>query len=95
MSGHVFHPGHEALHGITVVLYTSGPRTFVGRYDNADGGFVLLHQADFHEATATGPERDAWLAQVRRYGVAPKYPSLTVPLKDITKTMPLGDLPLA
>lgn len=89
MSGHVFHPGHDALHGITVVLFTSGPRTFVGRFDREESGFVVLHQADFHE----GDGRDAWLAQVRRYGVPPKYPTLTVPAREITKTIPLGDLP--
>ena len=95
MSGHVFHPGHEALHGITVVLFTSGPRTFVGRYDHAEGGFILIHAADFHEADAGGKTQEVYLAEVRKYGVPPKYPSLTVPEKDVVRIVPLGDLPMA
>jgi hypothetical protein len=54
MSGHVFHPGHAELHGITVVLETSGSLTYVGRYDKEDDGAVHMHDVGVHDAAAAG-----------------------------------------
>ena len=33
MTGFVLHPGHHELHGITVVVETVGPLTYVARFD--------------------------------------------------------------
>jgi hypothetical protein len=93
MSGHVFHPGHEALHGITVVLFTSGTRTFVGRYDQRESGCVVIHAADYHDSAKDAKSQSEWLAEVRKYGNAPRFPTLTVPEQGLERIVPLGELP--
>ena len=50
MSGHVFHPGHSELHGITVVVETNGSLTYVGRYDSEDERGVHMLDVGVHEA---------------------------------------------
>ena len=49
LSGHVFHPGHEELHGITVVLDGVSGRTYVGRYHERTERGLLLHDVGVHD----------------------------------------------
>ncbi len=93
MSGHTFHPGHEEMHGITVVIFTTGTRTFVGRYDLRENGFIVIHAADFHDSAENAKPQQEWLAEVRKYGNAPRFPTLTVPEQSLARIVPLGDLP--
>jgi hypothetical protein len=78
MSGHVFHPGHEELHGITVVLGDREGRTYVGRYHEATSRGVVLHDVAVHEADAEGFDRGAWLRQQLRFGVQVMHRTLVV-----------------
>lgn len=91
-TGHVFHPGHDELHGITVVLFTEGPRTYVGRWDAVEGGMIALNQAAMHEADRSPKPRDEWLVDTRKYGVAVAFPRLTVPQKEVSRVVRLGDI---
>lgn len=69
MSGMVFHPGHEELHGVTVVVDGSSGRSWVGRYHERTGRGIHLHDVAIHDpATALLP-RDAWLDRLRKFGV--------------------------
>lgn len=88
----VFHPGHDALHGMTVVVFTKTPRTFVGRWDAEEGGNVALNAVAMHEADRDPKSREHWLAETKKYGVAVAFPRLTVPAKDIERVVKLGDL---
>ncbi len=93
MSGHVFHPGHQALHGITVVLETRGPRTYVGRFDTQDQQGVHLLDVGVHEALAGSQSKDEYLRRSARFGIRAEHKHLVVPGDQVVKITPLADLP--
>ena len=79
MSGHVLHPGHEELHGVTVVVEGTRGRTWVGRYHERTDRGVLLHDVAVHDpATATLP-LEAWLERLRKFGIRIDVPSAVIP----------------
>jgi len=83
MSGMVFHPGHHALHGVTVVVETTTGVTYVARFDREDeGGVHLLHVATHDPATA-GRSRDEYLAATLKFGVKAEQPRLVLPTDSI------------
>ncbi len=91
MSGHVFHPGHDALHGVTVVLETTGIRTYVGRFDKREAGVVHLLQVGIHESASAPEPREAYLRQADEFGVRVDRPHVTVPESEIVRITPLGE----
>lgn len=70
MSGHVFHPGHDDLHGITVVLEGASGKTYVGRWHEQTAKGVVLHDVATHDP-AGGQTRDDFLARTIKFGVKP------------------------
>lgn len=79
MTGAVFHPGHEPLHGVTVVVEGASGCTWVGRYHEKTDRGVLLHDVATHDPeTATLP-RAAWLERLLRFGVKVDRKALVVP----------------
>jgi hypothetical protein len=90
MSGHVFHPGHDELHGVTVVLRGASGRTYVGRWHERRPDGVLLRDAAIHEPTAGDVE--AWLAKLSRFGVPPEHRTLLVPVDDAGSISRLGGM---
>ncbi|TFG45104.1 MAG: hypothetical protein E4H41_05960 [Gemmatimonadales bacterium] len=68
MSGHVFHPGHHDLHGITVVLETD-VELWVGRFDSVTPKGVLLHDAGCYEDGVTEGTREEYLRKTLKFGV--------------------------
>jgi hypothetical protein len=91
MTGHVFHPGHSELHGITVVLETHGSRTYVGRYDREDERGVHMLDVGIHEATADGP-KDEYLKRSAKFGVRSNHPHVVVPSDQVARITRLGEL---
>lgn len=89
--GGVFHPGHDALHGITVIVFTKGPRTFVGRWDAKEGGYVVMNGVGLHETGRDALGREEWLANTKKYGIAVSAPRMTIPEADITSVVKLGE----
>lgn len=88
MSGHVFHPGHHELHGITVVVSTSEGSTYVGRFDREDDERAYLKDVGVHR-----PDDGTWDAYLDRtllYGVKVEHRELTVPRTQITEIRTLG-----
>ena len=83
MSGHVFHPGHAELHGITVVVETNGPRTYVGRYDSEDDQGVHMLDVGIHEEPSE-VSKDEYLRKTAKFGVNRQHRHLLVPRRDIT-----------
>jgi hypothetical protein len=79
MSGHVFHPGHEALHGVTVVLGGTSGRTYVGRYHEHGPKGVVLHDVGVHDPAASALGREEWLARQLKFGIAVDHRVLVVP----------------
>jgi hypothetical protein len=91
MPGHVFHPGHEELHGITVVVETQDSRTYVGRYDNEDAQGVHLLDVGVHDSAA-GLSKEEYLKKSAKFGVRTEHKHLVVPANQIARITRLGEL---
>ena len=91
MTGHVFHPGHAELHGITVVLETRESRTYVGRYDSEDAAGVHLLDVGVHEPE-TGLSREEYIRKSARFGVRSDQKHLVVPPDQVLRITPLRDI---
>ncbi|HEX6643671.1 MAG TPA: hypothetical protein VF037_03285 [Gemmatimonadales bacterium] len=78
MSGHVFHPGHEELHGVTVVIEGASGRTYVGRYHERGSRGVVLHDVGVHEP-GSELSRDEWIARLLKFGVKVDHRTLVIP----------------
>lgn len=90
MSGHVFHPGHQALHGITVVVQTKGARTYVGRFDTQDESGVHLLDVAVHDGTDATSSKDEFLRRTVKFGVRVERKHLLVPAPDVATISPLS-----
>lgn len=91
MSGHVFHPGHAELHGITVVVETNGPLTYVGRYDSEDEHGVLMLDVGVHDA-ATGVSKDDYVRKSAKFGIRSDHKRLAVPAAQVARITRLGEM---
>ena len=93
MSGHVFHPGHSDLHGVTVVLETTGDAVYVGRYHEETQGGVLLHDVAEHRPVADGVSREEFFSRTLKFGVRAQHRHLTVPGGEVRRITRLVDWP--
>jgi hypothetical protein len=91
MPGHVFHPGHQDLHGITVVLDTTGPEVFVGRFDTQDERGVHLIAVSVYDPAESKHSRQEFLDRTRKFGVKVDRPHLLVPPESVSRIQPLGE----
>lgn len=82
MSGHVFHPGHEELHGVTVVVESSGGTTWVGRYHERNDRGVFMHDVAIHDPTTATLPRDAWLERLLTFGIKVDAKHLVIPASE-------------
>ena len=92
MAGHVFHPGHAELHGITVIVETAGSKTYVGRYDSEDERGLHLLDVGVHDTAAGGGSRDEYLKKSARFGVRADHKHLVVPVSEVTQITRLGSV---
>jgi hypothetical protein len=90
MSGHVFHPGHHELHGVTVVLETRGPVTYLGRFDSQDDRGVHLLNVAIHDPSKGS--REEYLRRSARFGIQVERQQVTVPAADVVRITPLGEI---
>jgi len=90
--GAVFHPGHDELHGQTVVVYTSGPRTFIGRWDQDMGQMIRVVGATFHEEGGSDQTRDEWVQHVKKYGVPMDHEFVMVPKAEVSEVIKLREV---
>lgn len=91
MTGHVFHPGHAELHGITVVVETRGTRTYVGRYDSEDERGVHMLDVGVHDA-GTGVPKDEYIKKTAKFGVRSDHRHLIVPADQVARITRLAEL---
>jgi hypothetical protein len=86
----VFHPGHEELHGVTVVIDGPSGKSWVGRYHERTERGILLHDVSIHDpATALVP-REAWLERLRKFGVKVDAKHVVVPEAEAVEVRRLG-----
>ena len=79
MSGHVFHPGHDELHGITVVVEMLDGKTLVGRWHEKGPQGILLHDVAVHDPAEAAGSKEEWLVKLRKFGVAVKLKHALIP----------------
>ena len=90
MSGHVFHPGHSELHGITVVLETNGSLTYVGRYDSEDERGVHMLDVGVHDAATGAGSKEEYVRKSARFGIRTDHKHLVVPAAQVIRITPLA-----
>ena len=83
MSGHVFHPGHEELHGVTVVVTGSGGRRDLGRYHETNARGVVLHDVAIFDPGFGTLSPEEWLARQWKYGVLVTERHLVLPIDEV------------
>ena len=66
-----FHHDRHELHGITVVVDTSGPEIFVGRCDDLDDRQILLVDVDVHRDGDDGRSKAEYVERAARNRVGP------------------------
>jgi hypothetical protein len=91
VTGHVFHPGHQELHGVTIVLETRGSRTYVGRFHSQDEHGVELHDVGVHDGLPGGTSREEFLRQCNKFGIRPEHRDLFVPSDEVVSISRLVD----
>ncbi len=87
-----FHHDRHELHGITVVVDTSGPEIFVGRCDDMDDRQILLVDVDVHRDGDDGRSKAEYVQRAARFGVWKKFDRLAVPQERVTSVRPLGEV---
>lgn len=87
----VFHPNHDELHGQTVVVRTSGPRTLIGRWHEVREGQVLMMDVAVHDADASELGADAWVAKLKTFGIPVDERSASVAQDIVTDVVRLRD----
>ena len=92
MTGHVFHPGHEELHGVTVVVSGRSGRTYVGRYHEQGERGVVMHDVGVHDPAAVDTDREAWLARQLKFGIRIDQKQLVVPTDEVTGIRRLAEV---
>ncbi len=88
----MFHPGHHALHGVTVVLETTGPLTYVGRFDTQDDSGVHLLDVAVHDRSDPGSSREEFLRRTLKFGVRVTRKHVVVPSDDVASLVPLSSV---
>jgi len=86
-----FHADRGPLHGMTVVVETTGPETWVGRCDVADATGVVLLDADVHRAGEEAGTRDEFLARAAAVGVWARHRRVTIPGERVAAVRRLGE----
>jgi len=79
VSGHVFHPGHDELHGVTVVIEGTSGRTYLGRWHERGARGVTMKDVAIHDPETAAMPRGAWLLKQEKFGVAATEKMLIVP----------------
>ena len=92
MAGHVFHPGHAELHGITVVLETNGAKTYVGRYDSEDTAGVHLLDVGIHDLLTGGGSKDDYIRKSAKFGIRAEHKHVLVPAAEVARITKLADV---
>lgn len=90
MSGHVFHPGHEELHGVTVVV-DAGATLWVGRYHAATPTGILLHDAGAYQDGKSEGTREEFLRRTLKFGVRVEQKDVLVAQGEVRELRRLMD----
>jgi hypothetical protein len=87
-----FHQGKSELHGITVIVDTTGPEIFVGRCDDQDERGIFLQNVDVHLDGEGGRSKEEYVRRAAQLGVWKKYDRLVIPNDKIASVRRLGEV---
>lgn len=87
-----FHPDTHPLHGITVVVDTTGPEVWVGRCDDASDARIVLLDADVHRDGDGGRSKEEFVRRVAQVGFWKRHDRVVVPSSDVVSVRRLGDI---
>ncbi|HLX61843.1 MAG TPA: iron-sulfur cluster assembly accessory protein [Planctomycetota bacterium] len=87
-----FHDNKSALHGITVVVDTRGPKVYVGRCDDEDAEKVILVDADSHDDGANGKSKADYVKRAAKFGVWKRFDHIVIPRDEVVSISRLGDV---
>lgn len=79
MSGHVFHPGHDDLHGVTVVVEVNDGRTLVGRWHEKTPRGVLLHDVAIYDPASVTVPKEEWFGKLLKFGIPVAQKHIIIP----------------
>lgn len=94
MTGHVFHPGHHTLHGVTVLLETRGRLVYVGRFDMEDESGIHLLDVAVHQPQDSSFTQEEFVRRTLKFGVRVDRKHAVVPSADVASIRPLSDVTL-
>ena len=95
MPGHVFHPGHHELHGITVVVTLRDDRMVIGRFNHEDAQGIHLRDTGIHDPATSVDSREDYLRHTLKFGVKPERPRLLVTSDEILAITPLREITIS
>ena len=86
-----FHQNRGELHGVTVIVDTTGPEIFVGRCNDMDDRGILLFEADVHNDGEGGRSKEDYVRRVSQLGFWKKYDRLLIPTDKIASVRRLSE----
>jgi len=89
---HVFHPGHHDLHGVTVVLETTGPLTYLGRFDTQDERGMHLLDVAVHDATGGAASKEEFIRRSAKFGIRAERKHVVVRTEEVARIRRLGEI---
>ena len=78
------------LHGLTVVIDTTGLRLYIGRFDVEDERGVLLRDVDVCDVPAATAKED-YIARTAKFGVFKNTDHVRVPREEIVSVRRLSE----
>jgi hypothetical protein len=87
-----FHQDKHELHGITVVVDTTGPEIFIGRCDDMDERQILLADVDLHLDGDEGRSKEEYVQRAAGFGFWKKHDRVSIDRSVVTSVRRLGDL---
>jgi hypothetical protein len=87
-----FHHDRHELHGITVVVDTTGPEILVGRVDDLLPERIILWDVDVHRDGEGGQSKEDFVRKAARFGVFPRHRRLVLPRDQVVSVRRLGEL---
>jgi len=85
-----FHSDKGALHGITVVVDTVGPKVYIGRCWEIDERQIVLVDVDEHNDGEDGRSKDDFIRQAAKVGVWKKHERIALLRSQVGTITPLG-----
>jgi hypothetical protein len=92
VTGHVFHPGHDELHGVTVIVSGASGRTYLGRWHERGARGVTMKNVAIHDPATDALDVAAWLARQEKFGVAASEKMLVVPNEEAAAVRVFGNV---